>query len=190
MSRRYVDASGHMIPAYAMPIEKDTGSLANAAYLKSVADGAIPADKPPVTTTNTGSLTNVGYINTALPTETEFAAPGIDQVGIQSLVNIGTANKELGAAIISVESVELDPPETTNAQGELVRINVTLLPLDATYREFTAYAEDDGIAWIQQVNVEENFVSYRANRPGDTSVIVTSKDGGKQTACLVTVVEA
>ena len=83
---KYID-NNNMIPAYAMPIEKDTASLTNAAYLKGVADGGItPIIKPPVTTTTTESLSNIGYINSTAPDSSIYVAPDIDDIGLASLV--------------------------------------------------------------------------------------------------------
>ncbi len=38
---KYIDGSNNFIPPYAMPIGKDTASLANAEYLRAVVEGDI-----------------------------------------------------------------------------------------------------------------------------------------------------
>ncbi len=179
---KYID-NNNMIPAYAMPIEKDTASLTNAAYLKGVADGGItPTIKPPVTTTTTESLSNIGYINSTAPDSSIYVAPDIDDIGLASLVNIGTVNMELQSSVIPVASVSLNKSTTSLAVGATETLVATVLPADATEKDVTWDSSSTAAATVSSAGL------VTAIAEGATTV--TTVDGGKTATCTVSVTAA
>ncbi len=185
MARRYIDTNGDLIPSYAMPIERDTASLTNAAYLKGVADGDIvPDQKPPVTTTTTESLSNIGYVNATAPSTYTYVAPDIDDIGPASLVNIGTVNMEMESAVIPVESVSLNKSTTSLAVGATETLVATVLPADATNKAVTWDSSSTAAATVSSAGV------VTAVSEGASVITVTTVDGGKTATCTVSVTAA
>ena len=185
MARRYIDGSGNLIPSYAMPIERDTASLTNAAYLKGVANGDIVPDvKPPVTTTAEESLSTIGYVNSTAPDASPFVAPDIDDIGLTSLVNIGTVNMELEASIIPVESVSLNKSTTSLAVGATETLIATVLPTNATNKSVLWESSSTSVATVSNAGL------VTAVAEGATVIAVITVDGTKTASCTVSVTAA
>ena len=182
---KYIDGSNNFIPPYAMPIGKDTASLANAEYLRAVVEGDIvPTIKPVPTTADPKSLTSVGYINNVTPETSIYVAPDIDDVGLQSLVNIGTANMELEGAIVPVTGVTLNKSTTSLDVGATETLIATVTPADATNKTVIWDSSSTAAATVDS----EGLVTAVAE--GATVITATTQDGGKTATCTVSVTAA
>ncbi len=176
MARRYIDGGGNLIPGYAMPIENDTASLANAAYLRKVVDGDITS--PPVvrpSTTDKASASSVGYVNVASEslTSTFDIGPDMDEIGLASLVNIGTVNMELEASVVHVAQVLVNPTAATIPEGDTQQFTVTIIPDNATDKSVTWESTNTSVATIDSSGLATGVSS------GTAPIRVTTTDGGK-----------
>ncbi len=85
--------------------------------------------------------------------------------------------------VIRVQSIQLDITTLTLEEGESKKLIATVIPEDATNKNITWKSNNDAIATVDQHG------SIQAVTPGNTTIVVTSKDGNKQASCTLTVTQ-
>lgn len=92
-----------------------------------------------------------------------------------------TCNVTVMANRVNVESVSLDETALTVNRGETAQLTATVLPDNASVKDVTWTSSNPDIATVN----EEGLVSAIAL--GNTTITVTTVDGGKTATCEVTV---
>lgn len=94
-----------------------------------------------------------------------------------SLLALASCNKEF----VAVSGVVLDANKLYIGIGDVVHLNVDVLPQDATNKKVSWTSSDETVA-----SVDENGV-VTAIKPGVVEVVVVTEDGGKEAVCEVNV---
>lgn len=116
----------------------------------------------------------------------------VDSEGVVTGVAIGTAeitamvdgkaaSSRISVTGIPVESVTLEPTELRLNEGETHTLTATVLPEDATDKGIKWSSADTGIATVDGTGL------VTAVSAGETTITVTTDDGGKTATCMVTV---
>ena len=85
---------------------------------------------------------------------------------------------------VKVEKVELSDDKLTLSPGESGQLTATIVPEDATDKEVSWAVDDESVAKISSDDKECTVTAVAA---GETTVTVTTKDGGKEAVCTVIV---
>ena len=83
--------------------------------------------------------------------------------------------------IIPVKKVELDQKEAEVAKGACIKLNATILPKNATNKKVTWKSSNTKVAKVDKNGGVDGISN------GTATITVTTKDGGKQASCEVTV---
>ncbi len=82
---------------------------------------------------------------------------------------------------IPVTGIRILPAELDIKDGTRGKIEVQVLPEDASRKEYTLGTADDAMLSLQQDG------QYKAEKPGETTVTATTEEGGFQAVCPVTI---
>lgn len=82
---------------------------------------------------------------------------------------------------IPVTGIRILPAELDIRDGTKGKLEVQVLPEDASRKEFTIESADDAMLSLQQDG------QYKAGKPGKTTVTATTGEGGFQAVCPVTI---
>ena len=116
----------------------------------------------------------------------------VDSEGVVTGVAVGTAeitamvdgkaaSSRISVTGIPVESVTLEPTELRLNEGETHTLTATVLPEDATDKGIKWSSADTDIATVDGTGL------VTAVSAGETTITVTTDDGGKTATCMVTV---
>ena len=115
--------------------------------------------------------------------EYKFRVRGIRETILEGNLE-GVYSDELTVTLnTTVENVTLESTTLKLEKGSSKKLTATISPQNATNKEVEWKSEDEDIATVSDDG------TIKALKVGDTTITVTTKDGGKKATCKVTVVE-
>ena len=102
---------------------------------------------------------------------------GFVVVSLLSLLAMVSCNKDF----VAVSGVVLDANKLYIGIGDVVHLNVDVLPQDATNKKVSWISSDETVASVDDDGV------ITAVKPGIVEIVVVTEDGGKEAVCEVNV---
>lgn len=107
--------------------------------------------------------------------EVQGISPGEVTIIVRTNKGNLTASFKLQVKKIDVEELVVNPDKITILRGETTKLNITVLPTDATYKEITWKTENENIAKVTSDGTVMGCL------PGDTRIKVISVDNNSAT---------
>lgn len=104
-------------------------------------------------------------------------------VSLMAFASYSCRRHEIEPLVVPVTVVNLDKSSLVLTEGQTETLSVTLLPSNATDKLVSWSSHGGGAATV------DNTGKVTAVRPGNSTIIVSTHDGGKVAACEVTVVQ-
>ena len=110
-----------------------------------------------------------------------FSTIGVLSTSVVTPVVLSSCGKRKNQQVVPVNNITLDKGRLGLNEGETAQLKATVLPENATNKNVTWSSSDPSVAAVDQNGNVKVF------NEGTATVTVTTEDGNKSSACLVTV---